>query len=237
MPLESYLSLSAGGCFPLSRNSFVQLTVSRTSLGDVPLHNASTPSSRSVCAAQSSIPLYRASTLCILVLMLSNGIDAYLDTCHQHTRSASARSLISITYTVKNATDPAQNKRAPDAPVKHGPPHRNPLLKHRKCREPHRAVGALLAQHRRQAAPQASYALFADQHADGAEQPAVREPAAGGGGCIVDHFGLDCLAGRDDGDALRHAGAEAAHDVDPRRTRLSFSMARVGVGLRAGQGV
>ncbi|GKT63897.1 hypothetical protein ColTof4_04528 [Colletotrichum tofieldiae] len=159
------------------------------------------------------MPLYRASTLCILVLMLSNGIDAYLHGFHQH-----------------------KHKRAPNAPVERGPPHRNTLLKHRKRRKPHCAVRALLAKHGRQPAPQAPHTIFADQHADGAEKPAVREPAVGGGR-VVDHLGLDCLAGRDDGDALRHAGAEATDDVDPRRARLSLPMARDRVGFRAGEGV
>lgn len=54
------------------------LTVKRTSRGEVPLQNVSTPSFTSISLAQSSIPLYCEPTRCILVLMLSNGMDAYL---------------------------------------------------------------------------------------------------------------------------------------------------------------
>jgi hypothetical protein len=52
------------------------LTVSRTTLGVVPLQKAPMPSLVNVKDMQWSIPACWDLPLCILVLMLSNGIDA-----------------------------------------------------------------------------------------------------------------------------------------------------------------
>lgn len=58
----------------------MKLAVSRTSLGVVALQNTSTPSEASICDATDIMRRSGLPILCMRVLTLSNGIDAYLPT-------------------------------------------------------------------------------------------------------------------------------------------------------------
>jgi hypothetical protein len=136
-------------------------TVSLTSRGLVPLQKVRIPSSRKVVFMQSIIPEYAVVLLCSLVLILSNGIEAYLEE-RRYQRLSWLFGVKSWYLHSHNTTHSTKQQGAEDAVFSLRISGPQPFFQQTINGEAHCRIGPLLAKDRPSSSPQRSGAFILD---------------------------------------------------------------------------
>lgn len=136
-------------------------TVSLTSRGLVPLQKVRIPSSRRVVFMQSTIPEYAVVLLCSLVLMLSKGMEAYLEERCCQRLSCLCRGKARYLHS-HNPTHGTKHQRTEDAVFSLRIPGPQPLFQQTIYGEAHCRIGSLLAEDRPSPSPQRPRAFILD---------------------------------------------------------------------------